>query len=80
MGSPTTPPVDPTTPREWHGFEKPAGNAMGFDGVRVRVENSVPCKNPYPCHGYPGFDPISNSARKRERVPAHHSFPPTTTC
>ena len=38
--------------RECHGFLKPAGFAMGFSGVRVRVGNSVPPKNPYPWHGF----------------------------
>jgi len=39
-------------PRECHGFLKPVGFAAGFSGVRVRVGNSVPPKNPYPWHGF----------------------------
>ena len=42
-------------PRELHGFTKPAGFATGFSGVRVGVQNSVPQRNPYPCHGYVGW-------------------------
>jgi len=38
--------------RECHGFSEPAGFATGFSGVRIRVGNSVPPKNPYPCHGF----------------------------
>ena len=38
--------------RECHGFLKPVGFAAGFSGVRVRVGNSVPSKNPYPWHGF----------------------------
>ena len=37
--------------RDCHGYEKPTG----FSGVRVWVGNSVPCENPYLCHGYMGL-------------------------
>ena len=33
------------------------GFAMGFSGVWVWVQTFVPPENPYPSHGYMGFDP-----------------------
>jgi hypothetical protein len=55
------------------GTRNPRVNVTGCPVVRVRVAEIVPPKNPYPSHGYDGFDRISNSARKRERLPAKHS-------
>ena len=36
-------------------------------------------QKPVPVARVHGFDPSSNSARKRERLPAQHTFPPTIT-
>ena len=67
------------------GMGNPRVNVTGCPGVRVRVAKIVPPKNPYPSHGYDGFDPNSNSARKRDRLPAqqlrlcisaHHNHQP----
>jgi len=55
-----------------HGFTR--GTGRGTDFCTPEKPVSVPRVH--------GFDPISNSARKRGRLPAHHSncaFPPTTT-
>ncbi len=46
-----------TAIREWRGFLKPAGFAMGFSGVRVGVQNFVPQTNLYPWHRYHGLVP-----------------------
>ena len=52
-----------------HGFTWGTGTGWEFCTRR----------KPVPVAQVDGFDPVSNSARKRERLPAQHEFPPTTT-
>jgi hypothetical protein len=60
--------------RECHGF------CHGFSWGTGRGPDFCTPQKPVPVARVYGFDGVSNSARNRERVPAHHSFPPTTPC
>lgn len=58
---------------DWHGSAKPAGlPGKGHPGTGPGTDFCTPEK-PVPVARVVGFDPFSNSARKRERLPAQHS-------
>ena len=59
--------------REWHGFWKPAGKCHGFTWGTGTGWEFLTRRKPVPVAGVDGFDPVWNSARKRERLPAQHS-------
>jgi hypothetical protein len=42
------------------GFQKPQGSGVGYVGVRVGVEISIPLTNPYPQPGVRGIDKDKN--------------------
>src|SRR6266545_7562289 len=62
------------------------GFATGFSGVRVRVGNSVPPKNPYPWHGFWVTHtvthhmhdlPLGHQWRRWQQLTAMASHPPS---
>ncbi len=61
------------------GTRNPRVNAMGMSRVRVRVQTFVPTENPYPWHGYDGFDPNLNPALNAINVFRCCHLSPSTT-
>src|SRR5260370_37079400 len=56
--------------RDCHGFSQATGTGWQFCN----------CRKPVPVPWVHGFDEISNSARNRPTVPAHHAFLSATMC